>query len=230
MFRKPNKLVLFPQSSLDRLAPWRRRALPLVLWFAYHYSRTGFVFGNPEFFATTCRLQQSVASPAGSGIAALANIYLYGLWAVTGLTMFAMTCRRGREWMGRKTANRDPIQITFAVVILPMLLRFRSLEARCYPATCYRGAAVILIGVSTIWRRLSCWKIVVGALAALFVAGWFWNPPYSFLLRTTSPTVTTFSFTKPERATWNNIFAHALVLTAWTLRMELKPSLARYGA
>ena len=25
-------------------------ALPLALWYAYHYARTGYVFGNPEFF------------------------------------------------------------------------------------------------------------------------------------------------------------------------------------
>ena len=24
--------------------------IPLALWYAYHYVRTGFVFGNPEFF------------------------------------------------------------------------------------------------------------------------------------------------------------------------------------
>ena len=24
--------------------------LPLALWLAYHYHRTGYVFGNPEFF------------------------------------------------------------------------------------------------------------------------------------------------------------------------------------
>src|ERR1039458_9929031 len=24
--------------------------LPLMLWYAYHYARTGYVFGNPEFF------------------------------------------------------------------------------------------------------------------------------------------------------------------------------------
>ncbi len=24
--------------------------IPLALWYAFHYARTGFVFGNPEFF------------------------------------------------------------------------------------------------------------------------------------------------------------------------------------
>ena len=24
--------------------------LPLTLWYGYHYARTGYVFGNPEFF------------------------------------------------------------------------------------------------------------------------------------------------------------------------------------
>src|SRR5205823_15083179 len=34
-----------PTSTLWLLAP----LLPLSAWYAYHYLRTGFVFGNPEF-------------------------------------------------------------------------------------------------------------------------------------------------------------------------------------
>lgn len=37
-------------SSLRQIASLLISALPLGLWYAYHYARTGYVFGNPEFF------------------------------------------------------------------------------------------------------------------------------------------------------------------------------------
>src|SRR5579859_7784089 len=36
--------------SWKRIVPLLFPLLPLVLWYAYHFSRTGYVFGNPEFF------------------------------------------------------------------------------------------------------------------------------------------------------------------------------------
>src|SRR6267378_3567543 len=44
----------FDQESAFRGSKWIRALLvpllPLTLWYAYHYARTGYVFGNPEFF------------------------------------------------------------------------------------------------------------------------------------------------------------------------------------
>jgi len=34
-----------------RILPLLLPVLPLTLWYAYHYARTGYVFGNPEFFS-----------------------------------------------------------------------------------------------------------------------------------------------------------------------------------
>ena len=46
--RRQHQVCLFPRSwrSAALLIP----AIPLVLWYSYHYVRTGFIFGNPEFF------------------------------------------------------------------------------------------------------------------------------------------------------------------------------------
>jgi hypothetical protein len=41
---------------------------------------------------------------------------------------------------------------------------------------------VILVWVSTLWRRVRYWKLVVAAVAIAFVAGLFSNPPYGFSL------------------------------------------------
>src|SRR5271170_7570800 len=37
-------------SSARRIVSLLIPAMPLALWYAYHYARTGYVFGNPEFF------------------------------------------------------------------------------------------------------------------------------------------------------------------------------------
>ena len=41
---------------------------------------------------------------------------------------------------------------------------------------------VILVFVSTLWRRARYWKLIVGAVAIAFVLGLFSNPPYGFSL------------------------------------------------
>jgi len=39
---------------------------------------------------------------------------------------------------------------------------------------------VIIVGVSTLRRRLRVWPAAVAFVAAAFVVAWFWNPPYGF--------------------------------------------------
>jgi hypothetical protein len=39
---------------------------------------------------------------------------------------------------------------------------------------------VMLVCVSTVWRRVRLWRAVITLVALMFVAGWFVNPPYGF--------------------------------------------------
>ena len=39
---------------------------------------------------------------------------------------------------------------------------------------------MIIVSVSTLWRRVECWQAVVAFVVLAFVAAWFWNPPYGF--------------------------------------------------
>jgi hypothetical protein len=39
---------------------------------------------------------------------------------------------------------------------------------------------VILVCVSTLWRRVHLWRTVAAIVALMFVVGWFINPPYGF--------------------------------------------------
>jgi hypothetical protein len=39
---------------------------------------------------------------------------------------------------------------------------------------------IIIVCVSTLWRRLVHWPTAIACISLAFVAGWFWNPPYGF--------------------------------------------------
>jgi hypothetical protein len=39
---------------------------------------------------------------------------------------------------------------------------------------------VIVVSISTLWRRLSFWPLAVAFVALAFVVAWFWNPHYGF--------------------------------------------------
>ncbi len=193
LFRSDNiqKIQLFSGRSFARIAGLAATAIPLAVWFAYHYSKTGFVFGNPEFFRYNV---QATAHPARIIFALFGRLwqtFVYmGLWAVTAVTVYAMSrpALPSSVWQSAQGDGLEerpriaiPIQITFAVVILAYVgalsvIGGAVLSRYMLPVV----PLVIMIGVSTFWRRLVLWKWVVGSVAALFILGWFWNPPYTF--------------------------------------------------
>jgi hypothetical protein len=223
LFRKPDRLLVFPERNLGRMVALAGSLLPLVLWFAYHYARTGFVFGNPEFFRYNV---QATANPLRILLAfgsRLWQTFVYmGLWAVTALTVFAMTLPARADGGEERPRIAIPIQIAFAVVILAYIVALSLvggavLSRYMLPVV----PLVILIGVSTIWRRLARWKLVLGGLAALFVAGWSWNPYYSFPFEDNLAYRDYVQLHQAGATYLEQHFAHAHVLTAWTASDEL---------
>lgn len=224
LFRERDKLLLFPQRSLGRLTALTASLLPLALWFAYHYSRMGFIFGNPEFFRYNVQVTANPLRIALAFGSRLWQSFIYmGLWAVTLLTVFAMTLPAQPGGGGQERPRiAIPIQITFAVVILAYVVALSLvggavLSRYMLPVV----PLVILIGVSTIWRRLARWQLMVGGLAALFVAGWFWNPLYSFPFEDNLAYRDYVQLHQAAASYLENHFAQARVLTAWTATDEL---------
>ena len=230
LFRRRNgfELLLFPRRNLARIGALAASVLPLTLWFAFHYIKTGFVFGNPEFFRYNV---QATAQPLRIVLALgtrLWQTFVYmGLWAVTGLTVLAMALPAQRLHVEPgevdvRTRIPIPIQITFAVVMLAYisalsLVGGAVLSRYMLPVV----PLVILIGVSTLWRRLTSWKLAVAGLSVLFVAGWFWNPLYSFPFEDNLAYRDYVELHQAGASYVEAHFADARVLTAWTASDEL---------
>lgn len=184
-----------PQRILSLLFP----ILILGLWYAYHYSRTGYVFGNPEFFRYNVG---STLNPLRFLLALALRLwqtfgYLH-LWLLTLMMLLTMlvapvsdTNRVGTAALGCPGERSSPaierrriplrIQAAFLAVIaayvLSMALIGGAVLARyMLPAT----PLVIILAVSTLRRRLRYWPLAIGLISLSFVAAWYWNPPYGF--------------------------------------------------
>src|SRR5579862_1696788 len=171
-------------GSLRHVALLSISVLPLALWYGYHYSQTGYVFGNPEFFrynvAETLEFRRFF-------LALILRIwqvvgYLH-LWIVTLAALLAMWVlpRRQRDSGFEHERIGLPDQmILYSVIstyVIAMALIGGAVLARyMLPAV----PLVIIVSISTLRCRVRPWRAIVFLVALGFVAAWFWNPPYGF--------------------------------------------------
>ena len=158
-------------------------ALPLAFWYAYHFANTGYVFGNPEFFRYNVA---ATLSPTRFLLALAMRLwqvsgYLH-LWMLTVPMLLAM-------WMlpplGDSASGRPrigiPVQMVFYVIILTYVVAMALIGGAVLARYMLPAVPlVIILSVSTLWRRLSFWPAAMGCVALAFVAAWFWNPWYGF--------------------------------------------------
>ena len=165
-----------------RILPLVVPLLPLTLWYAYHYARTGYVFGNPEFFrynvaATLSPLRFLLAL----GLRLWQAFGYLHLWLLTLGMALAMLLAPVKDSETERLRIAIPVQMIFLVVVkvyvIAMALIGGAVLARyMLPAV----PLVIIVGVSTLRRRLRYWPAAVAVVALAFVAAWFWNPHYGF--------------------------------------------------
>lgn len=156
--------------------------IPLGLWYAYHYSRTGFVFGNPEFFRYNV---QGTLHPLRILLAALLRI-----WQAVGyMNLFVLTIACGlamrRAAVVDSSGARQRIEIPTQLIFLAIALFYGGALSIIGGAVLARYMLpvvplVILVCVSTICRRLQLWPAMIAFVALAFVQALFVNPPYGF--------------------------------------------------
>jgi len=172
---------------VGRRTRWFYLLLPVVLlagWYAYHYSKTGFLLGNPEFFRyNVAATLNPLRVPLALGMRLWQLFGYFGLYLLTLAGVLAML--RPPQKQGEVARPRIPfwMQAAFLSVMLAYLA-FMSAVGGAVLARYMLPVVplVILALVATLWRRVRYWKLIVGAVAFAFVAGLFSNPPYGFSL------------------------------------------------
>jgi Dolichyl-phosphate-mannose-protein mannosyltransferase len=156
--------------------------LPIVLWYSYHFWRTGYVFGNPEFFRYNAEATVNFSRFVLALLIRLWQTFGYfHLFLLTLAAGLAMALPPQRDQQGERRRIGVYVQFAFLSVILAYVLAM-SLVGGALLARYLLPVVplVIVISVSTLWRRVRLWRAVITIVAVAFVAGWFINPPYGF--------------------------------------------------
>jgi hypothetical protein len=205
---------------------WRKTAalisLPgtiLILWFAYQRVRTGAWLGDPEYFRYN----------VGATITPLRVLFAFiqRVWQAFGhMQMWLATVGLLAAMLLAPKAGREriaiPIQLQFGGVILAVLL-FNSVLGGAlltrYLLPVY--PLILIIAVSTWWRRVPHWAWLTAAIGLAFLISCYWNPPYRLA---PEDNLNYVDFVRLHEAAVQEAearFPRAAILTAWPMSDEL---------
>ncbi len=200
-------------------------ALPLAAWYAYHYALTGFIFGNPEFFRYNV---QATLHPLRIFLALLVRIWqtfgYLNLYLLTLACILAMRYAPLEDEGKPRPRIEIPIQASFLAIVIAYIVALAViggavLDRYMLPVV----PLVILVCVSTIWRRLKLWPamIMIAFVALAFVAALFVNPPYSFSPEDNLTYRDYIRLHQRAASFLETRYPNARVLTAWPASDEL---------
>ena len=157
-------------------------AAVLTVWYAYHYAKTGYVFGNPEFFrynvaATLNPLRIVLAL----GLRLWQAFGYMHLWVLTLLTGWAMTRAPLRDGEVERERIDLPVQFVFGVLIVTYVVAMSMIGGAVlarYLLTIV--PLVVILAVSTLRRRIRRWPALIVLVCAAFTMALIRNPPYGF--------------------------------------------------
>lgn len=223
---RPNHNQTRPGRPLARAAMLLASLLPLAAWLGFHYSRTGHLFGNPEYFRYNLG---ATLNPLRIPLAFAERVWqLFGylnMLVLTGAAVLARIYGKESRPHGTSAAARPepaaPVELVFALIIVAYLVMLAvvggAVLAR-YLLPVY--PLVIILSITILARRLSWWPTVVGLVAATFIIALFVAPPY----RTAPEDDLAYAdFVRLHRQAAERIagLPRARVLTAWPATDEL---------
>jgi len=179
--------LLQPQSEsgpgrLSRTARNLVAAAPLLLWLLYHHHVTGRFLGSAEFYQYNVT---QALNPLRFLLAlAQRTWHLLGgmnMLALTAATIAAMFFKPVTDAAGERPRIAVPVQLQFALIIAGHLIGFSLLGGALltrYLLPAY--PLVILIGMSTLHRRIARWEWPAALIVIVFVLALFFDPPYRF--------------------------------------------------
>jgi 4-amino-4-deoxy-L-arabinose transferase-like glycosyltransferase len=223
--------------GMARIRLWREAAwfasciFPLVAWYAFHYFKTGFLFGNPEFLRYNAQ----------------ANLSAFRILAAFGYRILHLTAHMNLFF---------PVGIAFAALLLDLRPRIDGLDAErqfqmrpgIQPPALRRifvlllanalffsvlGGAlltryllpmfplVLLVAVTTLYRRVPYWHGLAILSAAVFILGLFINPPYRFAPEDNLAYARVIRLHQAGIAQLEKRYPGATVLSAWPVSDEL---------
>jgi hypothetical protein len=156
--------------------------VPLALWFAYHRARTGYTLGNPEYFRYNVESTLNLARILDTIWRRLGHVTFHmNLWALTLAGLAAMFLKPRREGNTERPRIAVPVQMLFLVLVLAHVVALSVVGGAVLARYMLPVLPlVILVWVSTLWRRVPAWPLAIALVCAAFAYRTEVNPSYSF--------------------------------------------------
>jgi hypothetical protein len=220
----------FRLSATARAKLWREAAwlsscvLPLAGWYAYHYTKTGFLFGNPEYLrynaeATLTPLR--ILAALGHRILHLTahmNLFVPVLMAFAALLLSPRPDANGHD----RATLLPAVQMRIFFLLLANAVLFSMLGGALltrYLLPMY--PLVLLAAVTTFYRRVPYWQCLALISAAAFFVGLFINPPYGFAPEDNLAYARVVRMHESAIIELAKTYPGAMVLSAWPMTDEL---------
>ncbi len=222
-------------GNLDR-RPHLRVALAMLAapatllpWYAYYRHRTGFIFGNPEFLRYNATANLSplrfllALAHRALQLTAHMNMFVPVLCMLGAMLLLPLRERGG----ALRPRISPPDQAILYAVMLANIFFFSLLGGALltrYLLPLY--PLLLLLCVSTFYRRVPYWWGLVLLSAAAFIIGLFVNPPYKFAPEDNLNYADVIRLHQQGIRQIVNRFHGSTILTAWPATDELtKPEL-----
>ena len=220
-FRVPSPL----RFRLWREATWLSSCvLPLAGWYAWHFAKTGFLFGNPEFLRYNAQATLDplrIVAAFGHRVVHLTahmNLFVPVLLALAALLLEPRLDVEGHD----RATIALPVQRRILLLLLVNALLFSVLGGALltrYLLPMY--PLVLLLAVTVFYRRVPYWQGLAIFSAAAFVLALFINPPYGFAPEDNLAYSHVIRLHQAGIAHLYKRYPGATVLTAWPMSDEL---------
>ena len=146
--------------------------LPLVIWYAYHYWRTGFIFGNPEFFRYNASANLDAYRIMLSLWHRILHLTVHMNMFVPALGAFAAILApiKSSHTLHPPSPNISrPVLTSIMIVLTANLIAFSVLGGALLTRYLLPMYPLVLLICVTIWKRhLSHWLWLAAFSAAAF--------------------------------------------------------------
>ncbi len=210
---------------LGREAAWLSSCvLPLAAWYGYHFWKTGYLFGNPEFVRYNAQANLEplrILAAFGHRILHLTahmNLFVPVLMTIAALLLNPRQNAEGHE----RARISDAALRRIFLLLLGNAMLFSVLGGALltrYLLPMY--PLVLLVAVATFYRRVPYWQGLAVFSAAAFLVGLFVNPPYGFAPEDNLAYAHVVRLQQAGIAQLSKRYPGATVLSAWPMTDEL---------